>query len=111
MKKSPRKTPPFLDSNGCPLPHSVAEVGFVRLGGAEQWVLMRGADTESNPILVMLHGGPGFSETTFWRYYNSAALEQAFTVIYWDQRGSGKSFNPTTTRKESMTVDQFVKGM
>ena len=59
-----------------------------------------------NPPLILLHGGPGFSETGFFRCFN-AAIERDFTVIYWDQRGAGKSFNPEIPRS-SMTVDRFI---
>ncbi len=102
------KTPPFLGEDGSPLANSIAETSYVRLGGFEQWVMMRGAD-RANPPLIFLHGGPGFSETRLFRHYN-AALEEAFTVIYWDQRGSGKSFDPSIPRS-SMTVGQFIRDL
>jgi pimeloyl-ACP methyl ester carboxylesterase len=41
-----------------------------------------------------------------YMYYN-ASLEEHFTVIYWDQRGSGKSFS-SRIPPESMTLDQFI---
>lgn len=77
----------------------------MNLGGQDQWVMIRGQSLE-NPLLILLHGGPGFSETHLFRRFN-APLEKAFTVVYWDQRGSGKSFHskiPTST----LTVDQFI---
>jgi pimeloyl-ACP methyl ester carboxylesterase len=86
----------------------VATIEYLRLGGVDQWVMVRGADT-TNPILVMLHGGPGMGETAFFRYYN-AALEDSFTVVYWDQRGAGKSFARTIPR-ESMTTEQFLRDL
>jgi pimeloyl-ACP methyl ester carboxylesterase len=109
-KKFTGTTPLFLGPDGRPLPHSVAEARYLNLGGVDQWVMMRGANTESNPILILLHGGPGISETTLWRYFNSLALEQVFTVVYWDQRGSGKSYDPTVN-KETMTVQQFIQDL
>jgi pimeloyl-ACP methyl ester carboxylesterase len=83
----------------------IAEEGYRRLGGVEQWVMIRGDDV-SNPPLICLHGGPGFSETWLLRYFN-AVLEKSFTVVYWDQRGAGKSFKPGIA-KASMTVEQFI---
>jgi pimeloyl-ACP methyl ester carboxylesterase len=62
-----------------------------------------------NPPLVMLHGGPGFSETVFFRHYN-ATLERAFTVVYWDQRGTGKSYSKTIP-PSSMNVEQFLSDL
>jgi pimeloyl-ACP methyl ester carboxylesterase len=41
-----------------------------------------------------------------FRRFN-AALEKAFTVIYWDQRGTAKSFDPKIP-VSSMTVEQFI---
>jgi pimeloyl-ACP methyl ester carboxylesterase len=48
--------------------------------------LIRG-ESLRNPPLILLHGGPGFCETHFFRRFN-APLERTFTVVYWDQRGS-----------------------
>ncbi len=70
--------------------------------------MIRGENLE-NPPLVLLHGGPGMSETFFFRHFN-APLEKAFTVVYWDQRGTGKSFHRRIPRS-SMTVEQFVSDL
>lgn len=99
------KTPPLRGPDGGILPGSIAEVHYLNLGGHDQWMMIRGESLD-NPALILLHGGPGFSETHFFRRFN-APLEKAFTVVYWDQRGSGKSFHskiPTST----LTVDQFI---
>jgi pimeloyl-ACP methyl ester carboxylesterase len=98
-------TRPFLGPDGTPLPGSIAEIEFVRLGGVEQWVMIRG-ERLTNPPLIVLHGGPGFSDTAFFRHFN-APLERHFTVVYWDQRGTGKSYDPAIPRS-SMTVEQFI---
>ena len=63
----------------------------------------------ANPPLILLHGGPGLSETDLFRYYN-APLEKSFTVVYWDQRGAGKSFDRSIPRS-SMTVEQFISDL
>jgi pimeloyl-ACP methyl ester carboxylesterase len=103
-------TPLILGPDGQPLPDSITEVQYIRLGGIERWVMIRGSDVAANPLLVLLHGGPGISETVFWRYFNSSALEKAFTVVYWDQRGSGKSFDPAIS-KDEMTVEQIISDL
>jgi pimeloyl-ACP methyl ester carboxylesterase len=84
------KTPSFRAPGGQPVPGSLAEASYLRLGGIDQWVMIRG-ESILNPALILLHGGPGFSETGLFRYFN-APLERSFTVVYWDQRGAGKSF-------------------
>jgi pimeloyl-ACP methyl ester carboxylesterase len=98
-------TRPFRGSDGKVVPGSIAEVNYRRLGGVDQWVMIRG-ESLTNPPLILLHGGPGFSETHFFRRFN-APLEKMFTVVYWDQRGSGKSFDRKIDRS-SMTVEQFI---
>jgi pimeloyl-ACP methyl ester carboxylesterase len=102
------KTPPFRRPNGELIPDSIAEVQYLPIGGIDQWVMIRG-ERIANPALILLHGGPGFSETHFFRRFN-APLESQFTVVYWDQRGSGKSYNPKIPRA-SMTVEQFISDL
>jgi len=98
-------TRPFRGPNGKVLPHSIAEISYLRLGGIEQWVMIRGENV-ANPPLIILHGGPGIPEMTLFRNFNST-LEKSFTVVYWEQRGSGKSFNRRIP-ESSMTVERFL---
>src|SRR5229473_2319179 len=98
-------TPPFREPQGEILPGSISEINYVRLGELDQWVMIRG-ESVANPPLILLHGGPGFPEMRLFRRYNGP-LERRFTVVYWDQRGAGKSFNPNIP-KSSMTVEQFI---
>jgi pimeloyl-ACP methyl ester carboxylesterase len=99
------KTPPFRDRRGELVPGSIAEVEYLRLGGLDQWVMIRG-ERVSNPPLILLHGGPGLSETVFFRRFN-APLEKSFTLLYWDQRGAGRSFDGKIPRS-TMTVGRFI---
>lgn len=99
------KTRPFLGPNGKIVPSSIAEIKYLRVGGLDQWVMICGEGL-TNPPLILLHGGPGLSEMRFFRHFN-APLERRFTVVYWDQRGAGKSFNRKIP-KSSMTVEQFI---
>jgi membrane protease YdiL (CAAX protease family) len=92
-------TNPFRGPDGHVLPNSVAEAGYVRLGGVDQWVMVRGENV-ANPALIVLHGGPGMSEMAFFRHFN-APLERHFTVIHWDQRGTGKSFDRNMPRRST----------
>jgi pimeloyl-ACP methyl ester carboxylesterase len=103
--KHPGRTAKFLTADGSVMPDSIAETAYLRLGGIDQWVMIRG-EKVSNPALVLLHGGPGFPETGFFRYFNSA-LEKVFTVIYWEQRGTGKSFSRAIP-EASMTIERFI---
>ena len=106
--RRPGKTPPFRGPHGEAVPGSIAEIAYLRLGGLDQWVMIRG-ESVANPPLILLHGGPGLSETRFFRRFN-APLEKIFTVVYWDQRGAGKSFNREIPRS-SMTVERFISDL
>ncbi|KQV54803.1 hypothetical protein ASD07_29030 [Duganella sp. Root336D2] len=64
----------------------------VMLGGVQQSIGIHGQDV-SKPILLILHGGPGFSELLLFRSYNRD-LERDFVVVNWDQRGAGLSYDP-----------------
>jgi len=99
------RTAPFRRPSGQVLPSSVAEIHYLRLGGVDQWAMIRGEDV-ANPLLIMLHGGPGFPEMRLFRTFN-APLEKDFTVVYWEQRGTGKSFDRKIP-KSSMAVEQFI---
>lgn len=71
-------------------PRGVDRGERVRIGGIDQFVSIRGAD-RGNPVLLVVHGGPGFP-TTPMAWWNTRALEEYFTVVHWDQRGAGKTF-------------------
>ena len=98
-------TLPFRGPNGGILQNSVAEISYLRLGGFDQWVMIRGENI-ANPILILLHGGPGFPEMRLFRTFN-AALERQYTVVYWMQRGTSKSFDRRMPLS-SLTIDQFM---
>lgn len=67
--------------------------------------MIRGESID-NPPLILLHGGPGMPESGMFRHF-TAPLEKYFTLVYWDQRGAGKSFSRRIPRS-SMRVEQFI---
>lgn len=101
-------TAQFRGPDGRVISCSIAEVGYLRLGDQDQWVMIRGEDI-ANPVLVLLHGGPGFPEMQLFRYFNGE-LEKSFTCVYWEQRGTDKSFDSKISL-ESMTVEQFLSDL
>jgi pimeloyl-ACP methyl ester carboxylesterase len=88
-----------------PAPPGVESLEKVALGGVGQWLLIRGVD-RSNPVLLHLHGGPGSADISIARFFDAGLIEH-FTVVHWDQRGAGKSFDPDIP-PESMRREQFV---
>jgi proline iminopeptidase len=101
-------TRPFTDRSGRVIPGSVASMEMIELGGIRQSVWFRGRDA-SAPALILLHGGPGASEAPLFRHYD-AALEDRFLVVYWEQRGAGRSFRSDIPRA-SMTIDRMVQDL
>ena len=96
---------PRIRAGGSTGPGSVAALEKVRIGGNDQWVLERSADT-CNPVVLFLHGGPGTSQLTSNRR-DTRALEKHFTVVNWDQRGAGKSYGAIAD-PDKMNIAQFV---
>lgn len=79
--------------------------GFVSLGGEKQYVETL-SKSNDNPILLFIHGGPGLPETPLLRYFNSE-LTNAFTLVIWEQRGCGKSFQKNPNPK-NITLNQLI---
>jgi pimeloyl-ACP methyl ester carboxylesterase len=63
----------------------------VELGGSTQWIRVRGTDA-ANPVLLLIQQGPGLPMLNeVRRFERLLGLENYFTVVYWDQRGCGRS--------------------
>jgi pimeloyl-ACP methyl ester carboxylesterase len=95
----------FKAVDGKKLPNSITQIQRVELNGNKQFVTIRSTN-QRKPVLLWLHGGPGNVAMPLYMHYG-ASLEQHFTVVYWDQRGSGKSYS-SRIDLTSMTLDQFV---
>jgi pimeloyl-ACP methyl ester carboxylesterase len=97
-------TPPILNAQGRAIPNSIAVMEKIKLGGAEEWVTIRGKDSR-NPILLFLAGGPGGTQLVTARRA-LAGLEDHFVVVNWDQPGAGKSFDAVDRSK--LTPDRYI---
>ena len=86
---------------------SIIEEGYVPIGGIDQWIQIRGQHRD-NPVLLWLHGGPGYSTIPQTSAYSR--WEDVFTVVMWDQRGDGKTFQRSgRSVAASMTIAQMTK--
>jgi len=113
---------PLTHAEPAPNPHTIlAEVGrvvsangidqakAVEIGGIRQWITVRGRDRH-NPILLVLHGGPAAPDLPN-RYLFEGPWTDYFTVVQWDQRGAGKTYelNAPETVAPTMHADRIVQ--
>ncbi len=99
----PGKPQPFVDENGSPLAGSISEKVFVNINGVEQGMFIKSKDA-THPVLLYLHGGmPDY----FLTHKYPTGLEDYFTVVWWEQRGSGISYSADIP-PETMTLEQMI---
>jgi proline iminopeptidase len=71
----------------------------VRLGESTQWIRIRAANA-GLPLLLLVQMGPGLPLINEIRTFERLlSLEDDFTVIYWDQRGCGRSRRSAGARR------------
>ena len=100
---SPGKPLPYVDETGNLLAGSISEKVFVTIGGIKQGMFIK-SKNQRNPVLLYLHGGiPDYFLTQ--KYPTS--LEDHFTVVWWEQRGSGLSYS-TNIPAKTMNLDQMI---
>jgi pimeloyl-ACP methyl ester carboxylesterase len=86
----------------------IVEGRYVKIGGIDQWIQIRGW-SRSNPVLLCIHGGPGGTWLPLTPLFSE--WEKHFTVVMWDQRGAGRTLESTgpdiaaTMSVERMTRD------
>ncbi len=99
-----RGTPqPFVDSTGRPVAGSISEKIKVPINGVQQGMFIKGRNV-TNPVLLYLHGGmPDYFLST--RY--PTGLDEDFTVVWWEQRGSGLSYT-VEVPPESVNPEQLI---
>lgn len=91
----------------------ISSIESLMIGGVRQSILIQTEDP-ANPILFMLHGGPSMpvpGVSSRGRDYAlvtcTKQLVKHFTLVFWDQRGTGKSFSKHIS-KETMHLNQFI---
>lgn len=85
---------------------AVNERTFMQLGGVSQYVEITGVSS-GKPVLLFIHGGPGWPQTPLLRYLNSD-LTKSFILATWDQRGCGRSFMFDST-VTGLSLQQIVE--
>lgn len=69
----------------------INESMYVEINGTKQCINIYGEDID-NPVLLYLHGGPG-SATSDIDYAFTRKWADVYTVVTWDQRNCGKSYD------------------
>jgi proline iminopeptidase len=89
-------------------PNGVERLEKVRIGGIDQWVSIRGTDRR-NPVLLYIHGGPGYVSIPM-SWWFSRGWEEYFTVVQWDQRAAGKTYLLTdpATIAPTLTPERMI---
>lgn len=68
----------------------IQKTEYITIGAIEQYIQIRGQDI-SNPLIIVLHGGPG-NNMAYYSYLWQADLEKDYTIVHWDQRGCGNTY-------------------
>lgn len=69
----------------------INESMYIDVNGTQQWINIYGEDLD-NPVLLYLHGGPG-AATSDIDYAFTRKWADVYTVVTWDQRNCGKSYD------------------
>jgi len=90
-------------------PSGIQDSYKTKIGGIDQWLIVRGQD-KANPIILFIHGGPASPLTpSIWQFQRP--IEEYFTVVNWDQRGAGKTYrevNPDSI-SETIHISRYVE--
>lgn len=87
--------------------NAIDEELYARIGGIEQWIRIRGA-SRVNPALLIIHGGPGATTSIF--IPRIRRWENHFTIVHWDQRGSGKTLRRNGERRtDELNMDRLLR--
>jgi hypothetical protein len=97
--------PVLLSERSRAAARAVDETGFVRIGGIDQWVGIQGRDIR-NPASLYLHGGPGEAQSPFLKEF--VPWETDFTVVNWDQRGSGRTYGKNGPATPGMSTPEMA---
>ncbi|MBP1040008.1 alpha/beta hydrolase [Vagococcus sp. BWB3-3] len=82
---------------------------FVKLGGIEQY-LLHYPQPSNGPVILFLNGGPGSAESNFGYYFNQY-WPDVYQVVYWDQRGAGKTLNRHPDANDFPTIESLLNDL
>ena len=77
---------------------------YININNSRQNIMTMSTDN-ANPVLLIIHGGAGSPDRPLVKNYNSE-LADYYTVVCWEQRGSGLSYT-----SEELTIDLMLKDL
>lgn len=80
---------------------------YVMINGIKQYIQVRGKD-KKNPILLVLHGGPGGSLAGL-AHVMQDKWEEQFVVVNWDQRNACKTYLANKERASEIAGTGTIK--
>jgi pimeloyl-ACP methyl ester carboxylesterase len=87
-------------------PNGIDEQRYVRINGIDQYITLRG-ENRANPVLLLLAGGPGNTLIPLSAVFRP--WEKYFTIVQWDQRGAGRTFEANGAGGQGrLTIAQMV---
>jgi pimeloyl-ACP methyl ester carboxylesterase len=85
---------------------AIEDARFVTLGGIEQWITIRGKNSQA-PVMLWVHGGPTNVQSPFVSVYEP--WTEQFTLVQWDQRGAGKTYHKNAGAPEAVSLEQIAR--
>lgn len=82
---------------------------YVKIQGIEQYLLHYQGNSDKH-VLLYVHGGPGFSESNFG-YLVDQQLCNRYPIVYWDQRGAGKTVLKNKKEHLPKSIDQMIQDL
>jgi proline iminopeptidase len=80
------------------------------LNGVRHWYKVAGPRMASTPPVVFLHGGPGGNTYTF-EQTAGRLMERTLPVVYFEQRGSGRSERPASGDYSTETLVEDLEAL
>ena len=82
-------------------------IEYVQINGIEQFFLH--VPNNSDTVVIMLHGGPGLPNS--YIAYNQQPHVNFCNIVYYDQRGSGKTRLKNETKPKSLSLDILLEDL
>ena len=110
-KKSTRKTAKSAKPAAAPTtPGLAAGPHEVVLNGVRLWYRVAGTAENGVAPVVFLHGGPGYNSHSF-SVLEGPKLERSLQMVYYDQRGAGRSERPWSGHYQIDTLVDDVEAL